>query len=262
LRRDWDEMAARKAFELLRSCRPTVSVGVLTADLMHLENDLALLDRTEVVAVHFDVMDGCFCPMMTVGPPFIKGVKTKLLKDVHLMIRDPLDKVEDFVSAGADIVTVHVESCDDLRPVLERLAELDNANDSERGVVRGVALNPGTPLESLEPLLGDLEMISVLGVEPGLKGQAFIAETGERFLKAREMASGIGREVLLCIDGGVKLGNIEEIAALGPDVVVSGSAIYDGRSPLENARAMMSAVKSACARASGESGGEQTRKRS
>jgi ribulose-phosphate 3-epimerase len=241
-------MAERKAFELLRSCRPTVSVGVLTADLMHLEDDLALLDRTQVVAVHFDVMDGCFCPMMTVGPPFIKGVKTKLLKDAHLMIRDPLDKVVDFVNAGADIVTVHVESCGDLRPVLARLAEMENANDSQRGIVRGVALNPGTPLETLEPLLGDLEMISVLGVEPGVKGQSFIVETRERFLGVREMASGIGREILLCIDGGVKLGNIGEIAELGPDIVVSGSAIYDGKSPLENARAMMSAVKSAAAR--------------
>jgi ribulose-phosphate 3-epimerase len=247
-------MAGQEAFELLRSCRPTVSVGVLTADLMHLEDDLALLEGTQVVAIHFDVMDGCFCPMMTVGPPFIKGVKTKLLKDVHLMIRDPLDKVQDFVSAGADVVTVHVESCDDLRPVLARLAELENVNDPQRGIVRGVALNPGTPLEALEPTLGDLEMISVLGVEPGVKGQAFIAETRERFLEVKEMASGVGKDLLLCIDGGVKLGNIDDIAALRPDMVVSGSAIYDGKSPLENARSMMSAVKDA-ARASGESGG-------
>ncbi len=240
-------MASRKAFELLRLCRPTVSVGVLTADLMHLEDDLALLDDTQVVVIHFDVMDGCFCPMMTVGPPFIKGVKTRLLKDVHLMIRDPLDKVEDFVNAGADIVTVHVESCDDLEPVLDRLAEMENANDSQRGIVRGVALNPGTPLETLEPLLSELEMISVLGVEPGVRGQSFIEGTRDRFLTVREMVSGVGRDILLCIDGGIKLGNIEEIAALGPDIVVSGSAIYDGKSPLENARFMMSALKSAAA---------------
>ncbi len=235
-------MAKDKAFELLRSCSPTVIVGILTADLMHLEDNLGLLDDTQVVAIHFDVMDGCFCPMMTVGPPFIKGVKTHLLKDVHLMIRDPLEKLEDFVKAGADILTVHVESCGDLKPVLDRIAEMENANDPERGIVRGVAINPGTPVDALGPYLDDLEMISVLGVEPGIKGQSFLEDTHERFSKVKELTAG-REDILLCVDGGIKRDNISEIARMRPDIIISGSAIYDGKAPLENARFMISAVK-------------------
>ena len=159
------------------------------------------------------------------------------------MIQDPLEKVEDFVRAGADVLTVHVESCDDLRPVLARIASLENANDPERGIVRGVAVNPGTPVEALNQYLDDVEMICVLGVQPGVKGQSFIEETRDRFSKIKEVVAGFGKNILLCIDGGIKRDNIVEVAGMRPDLVVSGSAIYDGKAPLENARFMMSAVK-------------------
>ena len=97
------------AFEIIKDSAPTISVGVLTADLMSLGGELALLGQTDVRLLHFDVMDGCFIPMMTVGPPFIKAVKTPLLKDVHLMIEEPLEKLRDYAAAGADIITVHLE---------------------------------------------------------------------------------------------------------------------------------------------------------
>lgn len=236
-------MKGERAFDLIRDSSPTVSVGILTADQMNLRSELALLDQTDVKMIHFDVMDGCFCPMMTVGPPYIKGVETKLLKDVHLMIQDPLEKAEDFVRAGADIVAVHVESCEDLRPVLRRLGDMENSNDPRRGIVRGVAINPGTPVNMLEPLVGSLEMISILAVEPGIKGQAFSGSTSERVRQAKELISASGRQVLLCIDGGIKRDNIVEVAKLGADIVVSGSAIFDGKAPLENARLMLNAVK-------------------
>ena len=166
-------MSANKAFNLLRAFSPTISVGILSADLMHLSSELALLEGTDVKAVHFDVMDGRFVPMMTTGPVFIKAVKTSLLKDVHLMIQDPQVSVKDSVQAGADIITVHVESCKDIRPLLRELGTMENKNDPDRGLIRGVALNPGTPLKVLEPLLDDIEMIVVLGVDPAVKGQAF-----------------------------------------------------------------------------------------
>src|ERR1017187_1430324 len=143
-------MAQTKAFELLRAAAPTVSIGVVTANLLSLGSEISLLERTGAKLVHFDVMDGCFCPMMTVGPPFIKAVKTSLLKDVHLMIDEPLEKVAEYVAVGADIVTIHIEACSNAHRVLQKLGSLTNANDSERGIVRGVAVNPGTPLEALE----------------------------------------------------------------------------------------------------------------
>ena len=147
---------------------------MITANLLSLGSEISLLERTGVKLAHVDVMDGCFCPMMTVGPPFIKAIKTSLLKDVHLMIEEPLEKVADYVAAGADIVTIHVEACSHVHRVLQKLGTLTNANDAERGIVRGVALNPGTPLEALEPLLDELEYILLLAVNPGWGGQKYI----------------------------------------------------------------------------------------
>src|SRR5215471_15898668 len=152
-------MANPTAFELLRDSSPVVSVGILTADLLSLGSELSLLERAGVKVVHVDVMDGCFCPMMTVGPPIIKAMSTPLLKDVHLMIEAPMNKVADYVAAGTDILTIHAEACPHVHRVLQQMRMMKNANDPARGMVRGVALNPGTPLEVLEPLLDELELI-------------------------------------------------------------------------------------------------------
>src|ERR1035437_7933346 len=124
-------MAKTKGFELLRAAAPTVSIGIVTANLLSLGSEISLLESTGAKLAHFDVMDGCFCPMMTVGPPFIKAIKTSLLKDVHLMIEEPLEKVAEYVAVGADIVTVHVEACSHPHRVLQKLASLTNANDAE-----------------------------------------------------------------------------------------------------------------------------------
>ena len=158
--------------ETLRSVCPAPSVGVLTADLLALGAELALLERAGVGVVHVDVMDGCFTPMMTVGPAFVKALKTPLLKDVHLMIREPLDKIAEYVAAGADIVTVHQESTVHVHRVLQALGAARNANDPARGIVRGLALNPGTPLSALEPLLPETDMVVLLAVNPGWGGRS------------------------------------------------------------------------------------------
>lgn len=236
-------MPANKAFNLLRASSPAISVGILSADLMHLSSELALLEGTDVKAVHFDVMDGRFVPMMTTGPVFIKAVKTSLLKDVHLMIQDPQVTVKDYVYAGADIVTVHVESCKDIRPLLRELKTMENKNDPDRGIIRGVALNPGTSVHVLEPLLDDVEMIVVLAVDPAVRGQTFNDSTGSKFAQVKKMVSAAKKQTLLCIDGGVKRDNIAAIAKMGADLVVSGSAIFDGKAPLENARFMLNAIQ-------------------
>jgi ribulose-phosphate 3-epimerase len=230
--------------KLLRDSSPTVSVGILTANLLSLGSELALLERTGVKLVHVDVMDGCFCPMMTVGPPFIKALKTPLLKDVHLMIVDPLEKVEQYVAAGADIVTVHAEADPYIHRVLQHLGRLANANDPARGLVRGAALNPGSPLEILEPLLDEVELVLLLAVTPGRKGQAFIASTVKRLAQVKRMIAEAGKDILLAMDGGITRDNIAEVAKSGADIIVTGSAVFDGKAAEQNAEFMLQAVKS------------------
>ena len=236
-------MTIPTGFHLLRESSPVVSVGILTADLLSLGSELALLESSGVKVVHVDVMDGCSCPMMTVGPPFIKALKTSLLKDVHLMIEEPLKKVADHVAAGADIITIHPEACSHVHRVLQQLRMMKNANDPERGLVRGLGLNPGTPLEVLEPLLDELEMILILAVNPGWGGQKFIPSTKGRIEKAKRMIAASGREILLAVDGGITRDNIGDVAALGVDMIVTGSAVFDGKAAEANAKFMLEAVK-------------------
>lgn len=236
-------MAKFKGFELLRAAVPTVSVGVVSANLLSLGSEIVLLERTGAKLAHFDVMDGCYCPMMTVGPPFIKAIKTSLLKDVHLMIEEPLEKVAEYVAAGADIVTIHPEACAQAHRVLQRLGQLTNTNDPARGIVRGVALNPSLPLEALDPLLDEIEMISLLAVNPGWGGQKYIPATDRRIARVQRMIADSGRDIILCVDGGITKENIATVAATGADLIVAGSAIFDGKTPDANARFMLEAVE-------------------
>lgn len=226
--------------EQLRASSPQVSVGVLTADWMRMGSQLQLLETAGVKLLHFDVMDGCFCPMFTLGAPIVAGLKTPLLKDVHLMIDEPLSKVESFVAAGADLVTIHVESTRHPHRVLQALGKMVNANDPARGIVRGVALNPGTPVEALDPLLEELEMVVLLAVNPGWGGQKFIASTRKRLKQLREK---FGQEVLITVDGGITRENVAEVAGWGADIIVTASAVFDGRSAEENARYMVGALQ-------------------
>ena len=235
-------MKNKSLLNKLRKACPTISVGLLTADLMNLGSELKLIENAGVRLLHFDVMDGCFCPMMTVGPCFIKSVKTTLLKDVHLLINEPLEKLEDYVNAGADMITVHYESCLNIHQVLQRLGEMTNANDSNRGILRGLALNPGTPVEVVKPLIDEFEMVFLLAVNPGLRGQKFISSTESRLKDVKQIISKAGKNILIGIDGGITRDNIEDVARMGPDIIVTGSAVFDGKAPLENAKFMMSAV--------------------
>ena len=237
-------MAANALMNRVREFCPTISVGMLTADLLSLGSELALIETAGVKLLHVDVMDGCFCPMMTVGPPLIKAMKTPMLKDVHLIIQDPLEKLDSYVAAGADMITFHVESCDHPHRVLQALAKMTNANDADRGVLRGVAVNPGTPLEVIEPLMDELEMIFLLAVNPGWGGQKFIASTERRIARTLEMIRGAGTDVLLGVDGGIKRDNIADVAQMGADIIVTGSAVFDGKAPQENARFMLEVLES------------------
>lgn len=242
-------------FTRLRSLCPTVSVGLLTADLMNLGSELALVEEAGVGVVHVDVMDGCFCPQITAGPFYVKGLRTPLLKDVHLMVHEPLDKLEAYVAAGADIITVHVEAAVHIHRVLQRLGTMEHSAGPQRGIVRGLALNPGTPLEWLTaPLLEEVDLISLLAIDPGWSGQRFSPLTLERLARVKELVRASGRDILICVDGGVTRENIAEIAAAGPDLVATGSAIFDGQDVVANARFMLETMRRAST-SKGDGGG-------
>lgn len=199
----------------------------------------AELERIEEAGadfVHIDVMDGCFCPQLTVGPPVIGALKTKLRKDVHLMIEDPLEKVRAYVDAGADVLTFHVEATRHPHRVLQTIGA---------GVTRGVAVNPGTPVTAVEPLLDEAELVLVLAVNPGWGGQKFAPGTERRLAAVRELIDRSGRTVLLGVDGGVTRDNVASIAAMGVDVIVAGSAVFDGGDAGANLRQMRAGIRRA-----------------
>jgi ribulose-phosphate 3-epimerase len=220
-----------------------LSVGIQSAPLMKLAESAAMLEATGVRLVHFDVMDGRFVPSLTVGPAFVKGLATALLKDVHLEIQNPLDSLEEYAAAGADIISVHPSACAHAHRTLQRIGELTNTNDKRRGVIRGVALNPSEPLSLLEPLLDVADLITLVAVNPGFKGQSFIAATIKRFEKIAKLAGESGRKIATCIDGGVTAGNFDSIAALGPDIIVTGSAIFASIAPAETIAAMQKTLR-------------------
>jgi ribulose-phosphate 3-epimerase len=213
---------------------PHVSIGVLTADLLRLGEELELLREVGAELVHVDVMDGVFCPQMTVGPPFVKAVSGPFLKDVHLMIEQPESKVQAYVEAGADVIAFNVEATRHPHRVLQSLADT--------GVVRGAALNPGTPLDVVEPLLDELDYVLLLAVNPGWSGQRLAGSTARRVAALRDLVG--DREVLVGVDGGITRDNVAAVAAMGPDVIVTGSAVFDGKAPLENARFMIDEARS------------------
>jgi len=224
---------------------PRLSVGMLSADLLELGREIRVLEATGLELVHVDVMDGVFCPQLTVGTPVVRALRTPLLKDVHLMIDDPLTKVDAFVEAGADMITFHLEGARQPLRVLQALASATNANDPRRRVIRGVGLNPSTPIEAVEPLLDDLEYVLVLAVNPGWGGQSLLPGSERRLERARRLIEDAGRPILLGLDGGVTRANIGQVAGWGADVIVSGSAIFDGGDVAANAAAMLEATRAA-----------------
>lgn len=223
---------------------PHLSVGLLTANLLALGQEMDLLAGTGVELVHVDVMDGVFCPPITLGSPVVKALRSPLLKDVHLMIDDPLGKVDAFVQAGADMITFHLEGAPQPHRVLQVLGAAVNVNEPGRGLVRGLALNPSTPVDAVEALLDELDYLLILAINPGWSGQTFLASTERRLDRARQLIGASGRRIVLGVDGGVSRANIGRVAAMGADIIVSGSAIFDGGDTAANAAGMLDAVAS------------------
>lgn len=198
-----------------------IAPSILSADFAHLAREVKEVEEAGADWLHVDVMDGRFVPNITVGIPVVEALKgvTRLPLDVHLMIVEPERYLEAFARAGADILTVHVEACLHLHRTLARIREL--------GLKAGVALNPATPLWSIEEVLEDVDMVLIMSVDPGFGGQEFIPQSLQKIrkLKAWLAERGLDR-VLIQVDGGIKLENIAEVARAGADVLVSGSGIF------------------------------------
>ena len=171
---------------------------------------------------------------MTVGPPIVKALPERFVRDVHLMIDEPLAKVHDYVEAGADIITFHVESTAHPHRVLQSL--------SGSGVVRGVALNPGSAPGTIESLLDDVELVLLLAVNPGWAGQSFIASTDRRVAQLRDLIG--DRRIAIGVDGGITRANVRHVVSLGVDLIVAGSAVFDGVAAAENVRLLSGLLES------------------
>jgi ribulose-phosphate 3-epimerase len=220
--------------DLLWNERPALSVGVMSANMMLLGADITELENNDVRLLHFDVMDGHFVPHLTVGAWFVKAVKTTMLKDVHLMADNPFEAIPLYAAAGADIITVHVESGSHVRASLQRIGMLKNANAEGRGIARGIAINPSTSLLAIEPLLEETDIVTLVAINPGFPGQTFYWDTVVRAEKIRSLIAQTGKNILLCIDGGITSDTITEIRSMNPDIVVSGSAVFENNAVAKN----------------------------
>lgn len=197
-----------------------IAPSILSADFARLADEVSAVERAGADFLHVDVMDGHFVPNLTVGPPIIASLKkvTRLPLDVHLMITNADAFIPEFVDAGADYLTVHVEACPHLHRTIQSI--------KERGIKAGVTLNPATPIASLQEILGDVDLVLIMSVNPGFGGQKFIPSVLKKIADTRVLLDKIKSQALLEVDGGVKVDNTREIVAAGATVLVAGSAIF------------------------------------
>ncbi len=204
--------------------RPTrVAPSILSCDFGRLAEEVKAVEAAGADYVHVDVMDGRFVPNITIGPVVVEAVKraTKLPLDVHLMIVEPEKYVADFVKAGANILTVHVEVSPHLHRTLQQIRQA--------GAKPAVVLNPSTPLSAIEEVLGEVAMVLVMSVNPGFGGQSFIPSSVEKVRRLREMISARGLDVDVEVDGGINATTAKQVREAGANVLVAGSYVFGAK---------------------------------
>lgn len=228
----------------LRASRTPLSVGLLTADLMDLAKEVRVLEDAGVPMLHLDVMDGRRWAKLSAGSPILAGYRSSLLHDVHLLVEDPERHVDAFAQAGADLISFSVEAAVDIGGVLARIGAAANTHHPGRPILRGVSLDPPTPLEAIQPHLDQIDYVVLLAVGPSTGKQTFFESIPDKIARLHEWNPGL----LIFVDGAVKQTNIADIAAMGPDFIVTGSAVFDGSDASANLRQMQQAIQPHLAR--------------
>ncbi len=213
-----------------------ISPSILSADFANLGEDLKKIEKYGADLVHIDVMDGRFVPNLTFGMPIIKSIRSysKLPFDVHLMIEEPSKYIDDFIAAGADIITVHYEADRHIDRTINYI--------KSKGVKASVALNPGTPISNIVDLIPMLDMVLIMSVNPGFGGQKYIDYCSKKILHLRELSYKYNSELLIEVDGGVTKDNIKSIVNSGADILVAGSAVFKNGEIEKNIRELKEAL--------------------
>ena len=211
-----------------------IAPSILAADFANLERDTKMINSSEADWFHIDIMDGVFVPNISFGMPVLAAIQKHAKKplDVNLMIVDPDRYIETFAGLGAAVLTVHYEACDHLHRTLQKIKSC--------GMKAGVALNPHTPIASLNSIIQDIDLVCIMSVNPGFGGQSFIENTFEKVKELKKLINQHNSVCLIEIDGGVTNTNYSELIACGTDVLVAGSYVFKAENPAENIKLLKS----------------------